>query len=93
MLFIIFAFLGVAVGLAIIKLTRHYRETGKSRIITIAPSGIAIILAVFLMYLGNAVVEGTNGAAFMLLSMIIFCFGGVVLYVTDKKLNSKGNTR
>lgn len=87
MLFIIFAILGIAIGLTIIKLTRYYREAGKSRIIIVAPSGIAIILAVFLMYLGNVEIEGTDGAAYMLLSMIIFCFGGAVLYITDRKLD------
>lgn len=85
MLFIVFAIIGIIVGMAVIRLTRQFQKTNKSRLIIFAPSIVAIIVSVFLMYVGNVVIEGINGAAYMLLSLILFCFGIIVLYLADKK--------
>lgn len=85
LLFIIFAVVGIVIGVAIVLLTRQFRGTNKSRLVVFAPSIVSIVVAVYLMYLGNVKIEGTNGAAYMLLSLILFCFGIVVVYLTDKK--------
>lgn len=85
MLFVIFAIIGIIAGGAVVLLTRKFRETKKSKLIVFLPSVVAIIVSVYVMYLGNVEIEGVDGAAYMLLSLILFCFGIVVLYRTDKK--------
>lgn len=87
MLFIVFAIIGIILGISVILLTRQFRQTNKSKLVLFAPSLVAIIVSVYLMYVGNVQIDGMDGAAYMLLSLILFCFGIIVMYLTDKKGN------
>lgn len=88
LLFIVLAAIGITVGVIVVLLTRQFRRTKKPRLVIVAPSIISILVSVLFMYIGNIEVEGVDGAAYMLLSLIIFCFGLIVLYITDKKESS-----
>lgn len=85
MLFVIFTMIGIIIGLVVISLTRRFKRTNKTKLVTLAPSIISTLIAVLLMYIGNVKIEGIDGAAYMLLSLIIFCFGIVVFYTVDKR--------
>ncbi|ASN03832.1 hypothetical protein CFK40_01850 [Virgibacillus necropolis] len=85
MLFFVFAVIGFIIGAAIILLTRQFRKTNKSRLVVFSPCIVSLLVSIFLMYIGNVQIEGIEGAAYMLLSLIIFSFSATVLYLTDKK--------
>ncbi|WP_404450694.1 hypothetical protein LG329_10020 [Virgibacillus necropolis] len=85
MLFVVFAVIGILIGIIVIRLTRGFRKNNKPKLVILAPSIISILVAIIIMYIGNVEIEGIDGAAYMLLSLIIFCFGVTVFYLADKK--------
>ncbi|MFZ3579614.1 hypothetical protein [Virgibacillus sp. DJP39] len=84
LLFIVFGVIGLGVGWGIVFLTKKLRKTKKSKLIVLLPSTISLVISIYLMYVGNVVVKGIDGAAYMMFSIIIFCFGATVFYMTDR---------